>query len=329
MESADPIWRPTNFWVPGIERVLHDLEHVGLESFKRWPSRGWFNPRYGRGLDYGMMDRAFGALEGLGRTDLTKEWFRGQLSGSADARRDFDVARVAWDQNRWPFDIEGHGESDAGQPAQRFGLVPGSDRRWGRPYLNYLLLLSALSRHVDVPPTSFLEVGGGYGSLGELVLTHDPAARYVDVDIPPLLVVAAYYLSQIEPATQLPNGLGDGTIQSRRSCVVPTWRLADVEGPFDVFVNSYSFQEMEPHVVANYVETVSRIGATWIVSLNSKDGKRRATADRQGGAIDPVTSAFIADQFEARDYRVVGRYGRELIGPSTAELLILTNGDQR
>ena len=96
-----------------------------------------------------------------------------------------------------------------------------------------------------------------------------------------------------------------------------------MQGPFDVFVNSYSFQEMEPHVVANYASEVGRINAEWIVSLNSKDGKRRASDDRPGGAIEPVTSAFIAEQFEAEGYRVVRRHGREFVGPTPAELLIM------
>lgn len=322
MEVADPIWRPTNFWVPGVQSVLDDFEKIGPESFKQWPSRGWFNPRYGRRLDYRMMDAAFEALEPFDR-NVTKPWLRGQLSGSADARRDFDVARVAWDRDRWPLDLEAHGESEVGNPPQRFALTGDADRRWGRAYLNYAMLMSGLSREVDSVPRSFIEIGGGFGVLGELVMTHDAAARYVNIDIPPLLSVSSYYLSEIEPRTTLPNELPAGPIEVGRAACVPTWRIPDVQGPFDVFVNSYSFQEMEPHVVANYVREVSRIGTEWIVSLNSRDGKRRASDDRPGGAIEPVTSAFIAEQFEAEGYRTIRRYGREFVGPTPAELLIM------
>ena len=72
--------------------------------------------------------------------------------------------------------------------------MTGKDHGWTRPYLNYMLCMAALSQHVDKPPTSVLELGGGFGVLGEFLLARGPQMRYVDLDIPPLLTVASYYL---------------------------------------------------------------------------------------------------------------------------------------
>jgi hypothetical protein len=106
------------------------------------------------------------------------------------------------------------------------------------------------------------------------------------------------------------------------SACLPNWRLPEVTGPFDVFVNSFSFQEMEPHVVDHYVGMVAALGVTYVVSLNSREGKRRATAGTEGGVLDPVTSGLIVEKFGGHGYTVAGRYGEPLIH-SAGELVVL------
>jgi putative sugar O-methyltransferase len=196
---------------------------------------------------------------------------------------------------------------------------------WGRAYLNYLLVLAGLSRHVERPPRRFLELGGGFGVLGEIVLSRDPSASYVDLDIPPLVTVASYYLTELfgdrRVITALDVPAGEVSLEGR-SAVLPSWRMPDVRGTFDVFVNSYSFQEMEPDVVANYARLVASLGVEWVVSLNSAAGKQRASAAGEFGALDPVTSASIVGFFESHGYAVEGRYRSPLLN-SWGELVVL------
>jgi hypothetical protein len=163
---------------------------------------------------------------------------------------------------------------------------------WGRPYLNYLLCLAALSRHVETEPTSFLELGGGFGTLGKIVMRRNAAARYVNLDLPPLLTVAAYYL------------------------------VPDVVGPFDVFMNAYSFQEMEPDVVDHYIQAVADMGVRYVVSYNSIHCKPQKVEGAEGGVIDPVTSSRIIDMFERRGYRLLHTY-RDPLVVSAAEIAVL------
>lgn len=326
VRTCDPIYRPTNFWTPGLRDILADLDARGLEVFKAWPTAGyWFYPSYNRPLPLRTFDKtlkhAVKANPGLTRLS----WLR-SVNGFHEAMRDFDAAQLAWDQSRWPFDLEGFGESAVGQPVRHHTLTESSTVRWGKPYLNYLLCLAALSQHVDGPPRHFLEIGGGFGVLGEILMQRDQHARYVNVDIPPLLTVASYYLATLfGDRVLLPDALdvaGPGPLDLPASACLPNWRLPDVPGPFDVFVNSFSFQEMEPHVVDHYVGVVTDIGVTYVVSLNSRDGKRRATAGTEGGVLDPVTSDLIVELFGRRGYTVCGRYGRPLIH-SAGELVVL------
>jgi putative sugar O-methyltransferase len=320
--DCDPIYRPTNFWTPGLRDILADLETRGVDAFKSWPTAGyWFYPSYSRTLARRTVDKTYkqAVKANPGLTELS--WLR-SLNGYHEAMRDFDAARLAWDQSRWPFDLEGFGESAVGQPVRHYALTGSDTPRWGKPYLNYLLCLAALSRHVDGPPRAFLEIGGGFGVLGEILMQRDQLARYVNLDIPPLLTVASYYLTTLFGDRVRTPDAPDTAMDAAGSACLPNWRLPDVRGPFDVFVNSFSFQEMEPHVVDHYVGMVADLGVTYVVSLNSREGKRRATDGTEGGVLDPVTSDLIVEQFARRGYTVRGRYGEPLIR-SAGELVVL------
>jgi putative sugar O-methyltransferase len=321
VEKCDPVYRPTSFWTPGLARIMEDLEGAGLESFKSWPTAGfWFYPRYGVTLPAEELDdlSRLAASRGAG---LRPQAVRRRLAGVAEAQRDFDAARLAWRQQRWRFAVERFGESRVGRPPQRFEL--GRRRRgYTKPYLNYLLCLAALSRHVDEPPRSFLEIGGGFGVLGEIVLRRDPEARYVDLDIPPLCTVASFYLRELFGGrVAVYDDSYPGRLPADRSGVLPSWRVDDVDGPFDVFVNSFSFQEMEPHVVAHYADKVAEKEVEFVLSLNSRRGKQKAD-EHEIGVQEQVTSAQVTSLFEERGYRVCGTYGEPLIR-SAGELVVL------
>lgn len=316
LATCDSRYRPTDFWGPGLDQLLDDMRSQGMARFKSWPTAGfWFYPLYGIGFSYARID----ALLPHARTinpRVTQQWLRKSLTGGVDATRDFDAARLAWDQQRWPFEFDGHGESTVGTPPQRYTVSADTEVRHGRPYLNYLLCLAALSRHVDEAPRSFLEIGGGFGVLGEIVMSRDPQARYVNLDIPPLLTVGSYYLTELFGRDRVlgPDDLDDpGPVHVPASACLPNWRLPDLDGVYDVFVNSYSFQEMEPDVVEHYVEQVCRIGPAYVVSLNSKAGKPKKSDGHAIGVLEPVTSSRIVTMFEARGYELAGSYDRPLI----------------
>ena len=325
LEKCEAIYRPTNFWAPGLRKLSADLDAHGLESFKSWPGAStWFYPVYGSGFSNATIKTTFEHARSV--NPRTREaWMSGALNGSWEARRDFDAARLAWQQARWPFDIEGHGESRVGRPPQRYRMTGSDDVGWGRPYLNYLLCLAALSRHVEAEPTRFLEIGGGFGTLGEIVLQRNESAQYVNLDIPPLVTVAGYYLSELfgQDKVMLPADAPEhGPIEVAHSACLPNWRLPDIVGPFDVFTNTYSFQEMEPDVVDHYVQKVADLEVRYVVSYNSILGKPKRVEGVEGGVLDPVTSARIVEMFQRRGYRLLQAY-RDPLVVSAAEIAVL------
>ena len=325
LETCDPVYRPTNFWGPGVRKLLDELRDLGLPVFKAWPAaHSWFYPTYGAGFTNATMKQIQEFAVTL-NPKSTKAYMVGALGGSLHARRDFDAVRLFWNQDRWPFDLNAYGESREGKPPQRFRMTGQDDVAWGRPYLNYLLCLSALSQHVEEPPTSFIEIGGGYGVLGEIVMQRDPGARYVNLDIPPLLTVASYYLTALFGADKVRTSADvaeQGPVTVGATGCLPNWRVADVADQFDVFLNSFSFQEMEPSVVEHYIDEIAKKNVKYVVSLNSKLGKPKAEAAGSHGVIDQVTSSLIIEMFEKRGYQLCGRYSEPLI-ISAGEIAVL------
>jgi putative sugar O-methyltransferase len=321
IDAADPLYRPTNFWQPGLRELLSEMDSIGLQRFKAWPSATfWFYPTYGANVCPEAADAALQRAVEV-QPDVHQPWLREAIDGGAEARRDLEVARLMWNKRRWPFTVMAHGESPIGEPPQHFHLA-GDQRGWTKPYLNYLLCMAALSRHVDRPPRSVLEIGGGFGVLGEILMRRSPDVRYVDLDIPPLMTVASYYLRELfGDRVGVYDDAWTGRVGPDQSAVLPPWRIDDVDGPFDVFMNSFSFQEMEPDVVANYVARIAEKDVSYVVSLNSRKGKRKAT-EGEIGVVDQVTSARIIEMFDGHGYELVRTYGSPHLR-SAGELAIL------
>lgn len=331
LERSGPPFKPTNFWRPAVEALQRDLQSRGIEHFKSWPSsRSFFYPCYGQGFSYAMFDALWPAIKAR-NARATEGWVKGRLIGSQDANHDFDTALAYFDGTKAELNLSAHGESDIGSPPQRYALHGPGGPTYGKPYLNYLKILAALSTVAEGPLRTFLEVGGGFGVLGEILSHHYPNSVYIDVDIPPLVSIASWYLRKVAPdaATTGPLDEPGFVLKSdeawRRGFVacLPSWKLPEIpSGKVDVFVNSFSFQEIEPEAVEAYCDIIATIAPRYVVSLNSRAGKPLAKPGRPVGMVKQTTSAFIQSQFAARGYVLVRRFGRPA-APPQAELAVL------
>jgi len=332
MDDYGPPFAPTSFWRPAVAGLLADFEQRGPESFKSWPSaQQFFYPQYGQRYSQRMLDELKPELLRVNRHSQPG-WATSRLVGGLDAHRDMDIALAMLDRSVMDYDFLAFGESEVGRPPQRFRLDGADGPAFGRAYLNYAKILAALSRFVDREPQTYLELGGGFGVLGELLQAHNPSSVYIDCDIPPLIGIAAWYLNNLfpqrcevsptstDPAASFDSAnWGSGFI----GCI-PSWDLPKVpRGAIDVFVNSFSFQEMEPATVGGYAEIVAnQIQARYVVSLNSAGGKPVKSENREVGVVEPTTSAAIANEFVRRGYEVIADLGRPA-SPPQAKLVIL------
>ena len=86
-------------------------------------------------------------------------------------------------------------ESSIGNLVEHFTF---DKRTYSRSSLNYLLGLTFLQHVVpDFIPSKVLEIGGGFGTLGEILSKCKiPGLQYIDLDLPPMFLIASQYLSQ-------------------------------------------------------------------------------------------------------------------------------------
>ena len=167
----------------------------------------------------------------------------------------------------------------------------------------------------------------GSACSGEILLANDPTVQYVNVDIPPLSVVAHYYLSECFPHQTVRSHLdlkrnGDFKLgPGFETGSFSSWQLPLDRRLARLCVNAFSFQEMEPQVVENYADQIARLGPRTMVSLNSRAGKPLKDEGRVG-VERQVVSDFISTTFAERGYETVARLGRPA-APPQAELLVM------
>lgn len=298
MRQADPLYSPTDFWAIGGARVMEEISANGLSRFRSHKSANdFFVPLYSRPYYQAHQDLIDPIISWLDKlpyyrragTDLQRF-----LTGYVNAFSDYRVFR-AGDSGGFP-SLADVSESDIGKPVEQF-LFEG--RRYSCSFLNYLRGLVFLKRTVQPKRlASVLEIGGGFGSLGEIMLKSDPGTVYIDVDLPPVAGVSTYYLKEVFGAKAV-MGYDETRDLARidlaqlpascRALVLCPWQLPKLQGSVDLFVNFISFQEMEPDVVMNYIDLVQGLAPKSVLLRNLREGKKKKTAPGDCGVNEPTT----------------------------------------
>ena len=122
-------------------------------------------------------------------------------------------------------------------------------------------------------PLRVLEIEPGYGQVAYQLLTQLDVESYTAVDLPENLFLGAFYIQANFPgksARFVGEGDANGETPAELSFLAPQF-LRTLAGPFDLVVNSYSFQEMNRESVEEYFGYVeSRLAPGGIFySLNS------------------------------------------------------------
>ncbi|WP_346891639.1 putative sugar O-methyltransferase [uncultured Roseibium sp.] len=319
---SGPLYAPTPFWADGARRLASDIKTNGIENFRNTGAPlNFFVPTYGYPGN-SLNDQQIAALRAAAHPATAKQLtiVENWLTGHDQARADYRVFAAAAQQCA-PYLME-FSESDAGNPREHFSF---KGRHYSRSALNYLIALTFLAQFADLEQChTFLEIGGGFGTLGEILSkTRKPGTyRFINVDIPPTCEVADYYLGEACRATE--------RMASTEACrtdhhpigdlppltVLPNWQVEALSGRIDVFVNFFSFQEMEPEVVANYLEHVDRLGPKWILLRNMREGKQERTDDNPVGVATPIKGPFYAEQLPNYVLRATDA---DIFGSTTAD----------
>jgi putative sugar O-methyltransferase len=335
LEKQNDLYRPTSFWAEASQKLAHEFVEIGIENFRRGPlALSYFVPTYG--------PPALGLLKE--QVELLTQTFnrhypdhkRGRLAlnaylgGQLNAVADYRVLLAA---NSEPdaLGLTYFSESSVGNPIEQFCF---DGKAYSRSSLNYLLGLSLLKRYTNLDDiNTVLEIGGGFGTLGE-ILGKAPKKniKYIDVDIPPTHFAAEHYLKANFGSRNVNDFIdleGRSTIEISDLpdfTVMCSWQLEKLRGQVDLFVNFISFQEMEPNVVKNYLSQVSRLKSRWVLLRNMREGKQKQVTGALG-VIEPILSEDYATMLP--DYQLISEsvhpFGYQTVDGFHSELLLFAS----
>lgn len=334
MLKQNKLYQPSNFWREASNLIKSEIKLNGVEKFRSLESiLSYFAPTYGipgnsftREMVHALLNELKSDFPGEKKPKLALEQF---LSGYMSALGDYRVLLASDNVSILPF-IHLFSESDYGDPIEHFEF---DGRKFSRSSLNYLLGLAMLKKHLDGDvPQTILEIGGGFGTLGEILSKSGiKGLHYIDIDIPPTSYVAQNYLTYIlgveNVATYNQYKLNDSiSIDSLpMASVFCSWQIEKLIGKIDLFVNFISFQEMEPEIVQNYLKHVSRLSSTWILLRNIREGKNIRTDKCLEGVEIPIFSDDYVTMLP--DYELIERnvipFGYRTVDNFHSELLLL------
>jgi len=292
-------FQTTSFWEKATHELVSCIEDQRLKDFRRDKAcLSYFVPTYGPpglGLSDHIFEQICQTKKDLTEKQITtlKNFFNGTTQAISD-RRAINACIEVLGFN--PF--KGLIESSVGNPIEHHNI---EGTKISRPMANYMLgLLFVLSHLKSIRVETVVEIGGGYGALGELLFGSNLETNlYINFDIPPTCIFAEFYLKQVlknnfKSDLSLPWPSQTKIEQLSGAHVRPNWDIQFLEGSPDLFVNFHSFQEMEPDVVRAYLNEINRLKPSYLLLRNIKEGKqkrRRNTA----GVISPVKAQDYTD----------------------------------
>lgn len=326
-EQQSELYRPSSFWKQATNDIMEQVVDNGIENFRSLSTPlNFFVPTYGQPfnqLDDQTVRKLQSIVSGNQKTLASMEQY---ISGYNSALADFRVMLAADDPAKGP-DIQKFTESNVGNPIEQFEF---NGRMFSRSSLNYLSGLCFLKSHLENEKIStVVEIGGGFGSLGEILLkANDPDIKYIDFDIPPNSTITQYYLSNIfdesfvSPYSSY-EWKGELKIKDLPAAsALCNWQIEQLSGQVDLFVNFISFQEMEYEIVANYLSHIERLETRWILLRNLREGKQVKTSSSVGVEV-PILGPQYAKLLPAYDlidsnvlpfgYQTVDGYNSELL----------------
>jgi len=331
MNQQSDLYKSTKFWEEACVDISKTFLKEGLENFRRDENNlTFFVPTYGPPGNAFSKSSIKELLEVFSNTKYSKSFLALErfLSGEYSAFSDYRVYKTSQKETD-SFDISSFSESSYGNPIEHFEI---EEKSFSRSSLNYLLGLCFLKTLIpDFSPKSVLEIGGGFGTLGEILYQiRDNEIKYIDIDLPPIFVIAYEYIKNA--CNLYDDNICKSSLDNKESIHIsdlpafsflPSWEIEKLSGEIDLFVNFISFQEMEPEIVRNYLHIVSSLKAKVILLRNIKEGKAKATS-KTIGVVSPIKNDDYARFLP--EYELIGRnispFGFQTADNFNSELLV-------
>lgn len=298
IKKQSSLYQPTSFWEQGSNEITQDLKTHGFENFRRLSSTtSYFVPLYAFPQYHNNKEKYTdfaNSLDTVTQDSKASIKLARLLSGELSAYADYRTF-LSSSKNTPPF-TNLSSESTVGNPIEHFRF---DNRNVSRSFLNYLLGINFLKQYVDTSIIqTVMEIGGGFGTLGELLLQDEKNnIFYINLDIPPVAAVSTYYLQEIFGKNEIADYIDlqdqptieiDQYREQYKAINTCSWHIEKIQGKIDLFVNFISFQEMEPDVVKNYCQHIRRLSPEFILLRNMREGKQKRNSSNEVGVQNPI-----------------------------------------
>ncbi len=282
MNEQKPIYKPSAFWEKASDEIIFEIEKFGVENFKHLETPlGFFVPTYGipaNSFTHDIKEKLTDVLQKNNASPKQKKALSDFLDGYNHALSDYRVFEGSDNKDAKPY-LHTFSESEYGKPKEHFEF---DGKKYSRSSLNYILGLIMLKKHMKNKPFStVMEIGGGFGSLGEVLkYSGIEGQKYIDIDIPPMSFISWKYLSSVYSEKDIKYFMDYIKVDKIEISELPkctilnSWQIEKLQGKIDLFVNFISFQEMEPNIVINYLNNIKRLKPEWILLRNMREGKQ-------------------------------------------------------
>ena len=208
------------------------------------------------------------------------------------------VNDILSDHSIWKDFVDGANISDA--------CAPPVGNPWGYLVDGSLLLPNSLRHHYWGAHVKNLlageenpivaEIGGGYGGFAYSLLSSSRQVRYIDFDLPEILLMASYYLMNAFPQKRFllfgeaenDDALTTEVIDEFDVILLPNFRLPQLgSNSVDLFTNTHSLSEMDYHTVAEYISQIVRTSKRYFFHVNSDQETLKGT-----GHVEVPSSRF-------------------------------------
>ena len=325
------VYLPGIFWKQSIEIINKLYEQKGIYRFRAEELfLSLFVPTYGypgNGFSKDRWEMLMSIAQSL-ESNKEKMLLKNALNGYSQAIADYRTFLSGYipDDN---MNLLNFSESKIGNPIEQFEF---DQKIYSRSSLNYLLGLTFLKKTMpSFSPRKVLEIGGGFGSLGEIIgKSKLNDMKYINFDLPVMFLISYDYLAKIFqdqifiPSPQNLDGHAWDTADLPTFSCLPNWEIERITGEVDLFVNFISFQEMEPSIVNNYAKQISRLKPKVLLLRNLREGKQVKRNNLMG-----VKKPILKDDYLKffQNYSLVNSnvvpFGYQTLDGFHSELLIL------
>jgi putative sugar O-methyltransferase len=316
LQEAESWYRPTNYWKVYQDHLMPVINKEGVSQFRASESKifnsfGVTQPPHtlvGYFLVVQAINRSIVGhlmLSFLRKSRLYKLVIKQhRKTYSSFLKACFHIA-VGDDSKQEILTI-----SDSGMAAPRdlFQPLKSYDNQYTQAFLRYYYQYRWIKKRVDFSKIStVLELGTGYGGQIEVMRKLHPNIKFLLCDIPPQLYVAEQYLKSVFPG-EVTGYLETSDMEhidltkTKPITIIGTWQLPKVKSQVDLFLNSTSFQEMEPDIVKNYLSIIKPLTKQYIYLMQLSAGQKVASKPGEPGVLKKIMledyKQFLLNEFQ-------------------------------